>query len=154
MKILPPYFEAVASGRKAFEVRRDDRGFAEGDTLRLREWEPPMQWPSTWNAYTYESYYTGREISVHVTYLLRDLDGLQDGYVVLGIELANPAAREAVMRAASREAGLRVLTEREAALCVGLIDGLMDPDAGKPVYVAPRVLAAIDALRGEEVQHG
>lgn len=36
LKILPEYFEAVKSGSKTFEVRKDDRGFQAGDTLFLQ----------------------------------------------------------------------------------------------------------------------
>lgn len=38
LKILPCYFEAVADGRKTFEVRFDeDRGFQAGDEVVLEE---------------------------------------------------------------------------------------------------------------------
>lgn len=37
LKILPQYFQAVAEGRKTFEIRKDDRGFQAGDTVRLYE---------------------------------------------------------------------------------------------------------------------
>lgn len=42
-----------------------------------------------------------------------------------------------------------MLSETDALLCAGMLSGLMDPDLGKPIYVAPRVNAAIAALRGE-----
>ena len=35
LKTSMPYFEAVKSGDKNFEVRRDDRGFQKGDILEL-----------------------------------------------------------------------------------------------------------------------
>jgi hypothetical protein len=35
LKTLAVYFDAIARGEKNFEVRRDDRGFQKGDTLRL-----------------------------------------------------------------------------------------------------------------------
>lgn len=41
LKILPPYFEAVASGKKTFEIRQDDRGFQAGDAVTLKEYTPP-----------------------------------------------------------------------------------------------------------------
>lgn len=62
LKIWPEFFDAIADGRKTFEVRFDDRGYREGDLLRLREWEPAGE------------VYTGREITVRVTYILRGWD--------------------------------------------------------------------------------
>ena len=38
LKILTEYFEAVASGRKRFEIRKNDRDYKVGDRLYLREW--------------------------------------------------------------------------------------------------------------------
>lgn len=37
LKILPEYFEAVVSGNKRFEIRKDDRNYKKGDILRLNE---------------------------------------------------------------------------------------------------------------------
>lgn len=70
IKTLPRYFEAVISGSKPFEVRKDDRGFCVGDLVRLREWDDR---------------YTGREITKRITYALRDFPGIAPGYVVLGL---------------------------------------------------------------------
>lgn len=55
LKIWPEHFAAVVSGRKAFEVRKDDRGYREGDTLHLMEWEPDNErftGAETWMAVT------------------------------------------------------------------------------------------------------
>lgn len=41
LKTWPEPFAAMVDGRKAFEIRRDDRNFAVGDALLLREYEPP-----------------------------------------------------------------------------------------------------------------
>lgn len=38
-KILPEYFDAIASGKKKFEFRVADFGVEEGDTLILEEWD-------------------------------------------------------------------------------------------------------------------
>ncbi|RSK29864.1 ASCH/PUA domain-containing protein [Hymenobacter metallilatus] len=79
LKCWPEYFEAVADGRKSFELREDDRGYLEGDTLLLREYNP--------NTNTY----TGREIRRLVTYILRSTHfnpigfGLRRQYVVMGL---------------------------------------------------------------------
>jgi ASC-1-like (ASCH) protein len=58
LKIWPKYFNAIKCGDKRFEYRVNDRGFAVGDMLHLRE-------------YNIESgEYTGQEMSVMVTYIL------------------------------------------------------------------------------------
>lgn len=40
LKILPEFFEAVESGKKTAEIRRDDRKYAAGDELTFREFVP------------------------------------------------------------------------------------------------------------------
>ena len=40
LKCWPEPFAALSDGRKRFEVRQDDRGFAVGDVLVLHEWDP------------------------------------------------------------------------------------------------------------------
>lgn len=73
LKILPEYFEAVSSGRKKFEIRRNDRNYGVGDTLILREWDGEN--------------YTGEGVIRKVTYVLADYEkGLKPGYCILGIE--------------------------------------------------------------------
>lgn len=76
LKTWPEYFEAVRQGNKDFEVRRDDRGFEFGDLLVLREWD---------NA---NSEYTGRSILRLVHSVFRDVPGLREGFVVMGIKEA------------------------------------------------------------------
>ena len=56
-KILPAYFEAVASGKKKFELRLNEFEVSEGDYLLLKEWDNANQ------------RYTGREIKKKVTYV-------------------------------------------------------------------------------------
>jgi hypothetical protein len=72
LKTWPDQFTAVADGSKTFEIRRDDRGFAVGDLLRLAEWDPDT------------SRVTDRMVLRRVTHLLRGF-GLEDGYVALGL---------------------------------------------------------------------
>ncbi|NUK29499.1 DUF3850 domain-containing protein [Parageobacillus sp. VR-IP] len=57
LKIWPEYFEAVRSGKKTFEIRKNDRGFQVNDLLLLQEYNPKTQ------------EYTGRELLVEVTYI-------------------------------------------------------------------------------------
>ena len=40
LKTWPEYWDAVFSGAKTFEARKDDRGFQVGDTLELVRWNP------------------------------------------------------------------------------------------------------------------
>jgi len=88
LKVWPPFFEHLLDGRKKFEVRRNDRKFAIGDEIKFREWVPTNHGHG-------ESYYTGRNIWMRVTYILdprpgRDPDcGLVPGFVVLGLEPIN-----------------------------------------------------------------
>jgi hypothetical protein len=70
LKTREPYFTDVELGRKAFELRKDDRGFEVGDSLRL-VCEPA----------------DGREVRKTISYILRDAErfGLPAGYVILGL---------------------------------------------------------------------
>jgi len=74
LKCHPRFYAGVDDGSRPFECRRNDRGFAVGDTLRLREFDP-------------EYGYTGRECLREVTSLLDVEDGpwLAPGFVCLGL---------------------------------------------------------------------
>lgn len=43
LKCWPEFFDAIADGRKTFELRRDDREYAVGDVLELRWWNPETE---------------------------------------------------------------------------------------------------------------
>lgn len=74
LKIYPKYFEDVISGKKKFEIRKNDRKYRVGDILILKEWDNIK--------------YSGREARAEVIYLIDDkFAGIQPGYVVMGIEL-------------------------------------------------------------------
>ncbi len=78
LKVWPEYFAGLVSGAKSFEVRRDDRGFAVGQVLRLREWSA-------------DGGYSGRELRARVTYLLRGpAFGVEAGHVVMALVPADP----------------------------------------------------------------
>jgi len=59
LKIWPAFFDAVASGEKRFEMRKNDRNYQPRDVLLLREWNPKIE------------QYTGRSVRVAVTHVLR-----------------------------------------------------------------------------------
>jgi ASC-1-like (ASCH) protein len=75
LKILPEYFNAVESGLKKFELRKNDRGFKEGDYIKLREINSQTK------------AYTGNVLLLQITYVLQGFEGLQDGWVILSIVL-------------------------------------------------------------------
>lgn len=74
LKTWPVYFQAILDGDKFFEIRLDDRGYSVGDLLFLREWKPDRLIPR----------YTGREMVVQVTFILRE--HLEEGYCCMGIK--------------------------------------------------------------------
>lgn len=78
LKTLPVFFDALAEGRKGFEIRRNDRGFRVGDLVCLREWQA-------------EGGYSGREIRRRVTYLT-DYEQ-KPGFVVMSLEHKRPCER-------------------------------------------------------------
>lgn len=119
LKCWPEYFQAMKSGAKSFEVRKWDRPYNMGDTLRLREYDPA----------TME--FTGDEVERTVTYLL-DMTYLPGdniphfaGYVVLG--LADPEA--AIFRVEAER--LRVALEEMEGICNAEADW-HDDSAGHP----------------------
>ncbi len=77
LKTWPDPFAAVLSGVKRFEFRRNDRNFAVGDILHLREFVP----------YSADGAggLTGRELVVSVTYILTNGFGLPHGYCILSL---------------------------------------------------------------------
>lgn len=58
LKTWPEPFEAVHSLRKQYEIRKDDRDFAIGDALLLREWDPETRAYSGRWAYRLVTYKT------------------------------------------------------------------------------------------------
>ena len=76
LKIYPQYFEDVRSGRKTFEIRKNDRNYKVGDLLQLIKYNPLNE-------------ALGGVIKVEITYILDDRTYLQKGYVALGIKVLN-----------------------------------------------------------------
>lgn len=83
LKILPEYFGAVEQGQKTAELRFNDRGFAVGDELLLREHRRPCGVCGS------NGGLTGRVISVTVTHVVRSepMNGLRDQWVMLSFKV-------------------------------------------------------------------
>jgi hypothetical protein len=75
LKTWPEYFEMIFTGKKTFEVRKNDRGFQVGDILHLREYS--MKTLS----------YTGRECKREITYILYGGEwGISENTVILALQ--------------------------------------------------------------------
>ena len=75
LKTWPEFFQAMKSGKKTFELRKNDRDYEVGDTLVLQEYEP------------IEGCYTGFELKREVTYLLAEIPFVPEGYVCMSVAL-------------------------------------------------------------------
>jgi hypothetical protein len=80
LKCWPAFFEPIYDGDKMFEVRKNDRGFQTGDLLTLREWDPERNYRS--------GAYTDRTLNMVISYVLSGFDGIENGYVVMGLRCA------------------------------------------------------------------
>jgi hypothetical protein len=79
LKTWPEPFEAVIEGRKRFDFRFNDRGYAVGDLLVLGCWDP------TPTSSTLPRGYTGKWTMAEVTYVAEGLFGIPPNHVVLSI---------------------------------------------------------------------
>jgi hypothetical protein len=98
LKTWPKYFQPILENKKTFELREDDRNFAVGDVLTLKEWTPcprchgsGREWDNgdkctCGNCLGKKTItgYTGRELSVEVLYILKSVF-LRDRYCVMSI---------------------------------------------------------------------
>jgi len=75
IKIHEEYLFDVATGRKNFEVRKNDRNYKAGDTVIMREYNPTKE------------AYTGRAIDLKITYVLENYPALEPGYCVFGFTI-------------------------------------------------------------------
>ncbi len=134
LKILPQYFEAHRNGTKTDELRQeDDRTFAVGDVLVLREWKQPYSSlvgairdyrqvhpnVSLWEARDAVDLpgYTGRTLTREVTYVLRDPEArwLQPGVVALSLRPIEKSLKE-----------LRLAANHALARAEGRVDGAIN----------------------------
>ena len=75
LKVWAEFFPDLSTGVKNFEVRLNDRSYTEGTILHLCEYDQRGK------------VYTGRSCLRRVTYVLYGGQfGIEDGYVVMGLE--------------------------------------------------------------------
>ena len=85
LKIKPEYYRAVLSGRKTFELRKDDRDYQEGDLIQFTIVENELTGngmiPHCKKEITREELY-------QITYILKNVPeyGLDKEYCILGIK--------------------------------------------------------------------
>ena len=72
LKLLPEYFEEVASGYKTFEIRKNDREFMVGDKIILEK-------------FLTEEGFTGDYVEAVITYIT-DYEQ-KEGFVVFSMEI-------------------------------------------------------------------
>jgi len=88
LKCWPEPFAALLTGEKVHEVRKADRDFRVGDTLRLREWSKGQA-------------YSGREHRVTISYITNAGEwGLPADVCVLSVQ--SPAALRSQLTAAEQ----------------------------------------------------
>jgi len=73
LKTWPDPFQAVIDGDKTYEIRVNDRLFAVGDELVLREWSPVTR------------SYTGRSATAIVSHMTDGDWGLPEGLCVMAL---------------------------------------------------------------------
>ncbi len=85
LKTDPDVFRAVQSGRKTFEIRKDDRGFQLGDYLVLLETKYDGMLMNS-DPHNYPLLYTGAACVRRVTHILHGpIYGLQEGWVIMSV---------------------------------------------------------------------
>ena len=80
LKCENPWFSDVYEGKKNFEVRVDDRPYAPGVVVDLREYD------RTGNTYS------GRSVRVHIDYVLRDNRFVPEGSCIFGFTRISSSA--------------------------------------------------------------
>jgi len=84
LKTWSAYYESALSGKKKFDIRKNDREFLLGDTILQKEWDPKKEG------------YTGREAEYRITYALSGVPewGLSPNHVILSLEPVYRFGRE------------------------------------------------------------
>lgn len=89
LKTIQPYFDDVASCKKMFEVRKNDRDFKLGDFVALNEFENKK--------------HTGRCMILRIKYILDKDEFCKEGYVTLGLDMCGITSHDGMVMRDSRE---------------------------------------------------
>lgn len=73
IRLATTNYDDVASGKKAFELLKNDRDYKTGDLLEMSEFKDGRN--------------TGRAITAEIVYMLENYTGLTDGYCILGTKV-------------------------------------------------------------------
>ncbi len=121
LKTWPDFFAEIKSARKQFDLRKNDRDFQIGDTLRLREYEPATE------------IYTDRVITREVTYIVHGPKwGLEKGFCIMSLK----TPPKCFVAHFSRELTRKI----KAALCFSISHTLL------PAEIVPGDLIAMDDM--------
>jgi len=83
LKVWPEFYDAIESGVKTWEFRRDDRGFRVGDVLVLEYWSPDRGACEVTN----DVPPLIRAVRTRVTYILHGGRlGVPEGFCIMSIE--------------------------------------------------------------------
>lgn len=86
LKIKEEYYKEVLSGRKTFELRKNDRNYQEGDLIQFKK----VQWlePTGDLRVPFREVLTFVKELYQITYILKDVPqyGLDKEYCILGIK--------------------------------------------------------------------
>lgn len=145
LKCWPEPFQAVKSGAKTFEWRKDDRDYQVGDMLWLNEWD------------TRTDVYTGSPTLVKlVTYVIREGFGIPPGYCIMGLgSVAHSPTSElvgagnALNKAVHRYRQARPNTDENTNAYLAMVNAQLAWDAAlsaHPKEVAPTVEETVDEL--------
>jgi hypothetical protein len=103
LKTLPVYWDAVERGDKAFEVRRDDRGFQKGDIVRLMRLEEGFRNKDYHLPFSLRGEPMYGVLEFRIRYILTGGQfGIEPGFVVLQLEPADAACLPAQPEGVSR----------------------------------------------------
>lgn len=74
LKTWPEFYKLIESGKKTFELRKDDRPFEQGDDIILQEYDP------------HKKEYSGKEWHFIAGYIYRGVEfGLKKGYCIVSL---------------------------------------------------------------------